>query len=514
MSNSTVYSTGTLITSGWLNDVNNFVYNFTFPAGPTLTGPVTVTGNQSISGTLTVGGTQLNGSTGSTAVGYNEGATGAVTRTVQAKLQESVSVLDFGADPSGVLDSTTAIQAAITAATAGSRSVYVPGGTYTVSSVLTVPLNMTGGIIHGDGVNSVIQASVGFSSTNMLVGAATLSLLTLRDLTFSANNVSGITTTINLARTPESSIQHLIQRVRVLGAANNTTILNLDGCEDSTVDCCSLNSNGGRSAIGVTSISWHIPSGNFHIRGSTMFNQVLITCQNGSIMQSTTGPIVSDTGSVGALLLSDVYCYSDQISKVCMTTISTGAFGLVTINGSYFVANGVNTGVFISGNFRFRLEIESTVFDQNTQTGWSIFGSGTIGVNSPCYIITRPAYCASGTVVGTPASSITFVNFGDVTPAGVASRQWDKNEQGQLRQWGSFTITGAANTFLNASPTFPIPMPNATEYARAWVLGFANGAAQITCSASASGTTGLSINVVSSTTVTNAQTILWEAWGS
>jgi hypothetical protein len=51
-------------------------------------------------------------------------------RTVQLKLQESVSVLDFGADPTGVTDSTTAIQAAF----AASLSVYFPVGTYVTSS--------------------------------------------------------------------------------------------------------------------------------------------------------------------------------------------------------------------------------------------------------------------------------------------------------------------------------------------------------------------------------------------
>lgn len=47
---------------------------------------------------------------GSTFIGWIQAGTGAVLRTLSDKARESVSVLDFGADPTGVADSTTAIQ--------------------------------------------------------------------------------------------------------------------------------------------------------------------------------------------------------------------------------------------------------------------------------------------------------------------------------------------------------------------------------------------------------------------
>jgi hypothetical protein len=60
--------------------------------------------------------------TGVTTVGYNQGGTGAVSRTMKAKLQESVSVKDFGAVGDGVTDDSSAIQAALNA----SSNVYFP----------------------------------------------------------------------------------------------------------------------------------------------------------------------------------------------------------------------------------------------------------------------------------------------------------------------------------------------------------------------------------------------------
>jgi len=68
---------------------------------------------------------------------YNEGGTGAVARNVEQKLQETISVEDFGADSTGVTDSTTAIQNAINAAyTAGQQ--IVAYGTFKVSSKIVI----------------------------------------------------------------------------------------------------------------------------------------------------------------------------------------------------------------------------------------------------------------------------------------------------------------------------------------------------------------------------------------
>ena len=67
-------------------------------------------------------------------ISYNEGGTGAVTTNVQAKLQQTVSVKDFGAVGDGTTDDTAAIQAAINASSINGAILYFPAGTYKVSS--------------------------------------------------------------------------------------------------------------------------------------------------------------------------------------------------------------------------------------------------------------------------------------------------------------------------------------------------------------------------------------------
>jgi len=83
-------------------------------------------------------------------INYNQGGTGAQTRTVENKLQDVVSVKDFGATGDGVTDDTAAIQAALTyvhTANPTGKGLYFPSGTYIISSSLTVGSVDAGDII-------------------------------------------------------------------------------------------------------------------------------------------------------------------------------------------------------------------------------------------------------------------------------------------------------------------------------------------------------------------------------
>jgi hypothetical protein len=83
-------------------------------------------------------------------VTFLQAGTGAVTRTAQAKMRETVSVLDFGAVGDGVTDDTAAIQ---TALNSGAKSILVPAGTF----LLTAPLDIPSGVrVYGEGRDSVL----------------------------------------------------------------------------------------------------------------------------------------------------------------------------------------------------------------------------------------------------------------------------------------------------------------------------------------------------------------------
>lgn len=85
--------------------------------------------------------------------------TGATARTVNAKLQEFVSVKDFGAVGDGVTNDYAAIVAANTSATATGSVLTFPTGTYRVDTSVsfTAPVVMTGGVITGAGTMSFLN---------------------------------------------------------------------------------------------------------------------------------------------------------------------------------------------------------------------------------------------------------------------------------------------------------------------------------------------------------------------
>ena len=98
----------------------------------------------------------LAGSSGSSLIGYQAPFSGSVATTVQNRLANTVYVTDFGADPSGVIDSSPAINAAINYCMANlCKTIVYPSGKYLISSAI----NMTSDATHNR--SSISHVSLG-----------------------------------------------------------------------------------------------------------------------------------------------------------------------------------------------------------------------------------------------------------------------------------------------------------------------------------------------------------------
>lgn len=129
----TTFTTGTTITSTWLNAVNDAIVD------------------------------------GAADINYTPPFTGSVTTTVGDKLAQTVSVKDFGAVGDGVTDDTVAIQNAIDAIEANTTrpSLYLPSGIYKTTAKLTISTRFMQ--IIGDGMGRAVG-----STTNIQGGTAIL----------------------------------------------------------------------------------------------------------------------------------------------------------------------------------------------------------------------------------------------------------------------------------------------------------------------------------------------------
>lgn len=103
----------------------------------------------------------------------------------------SLSVLDYGADPTFTTDSTVAIQSAVDDARAQGRSVWIPPGKYLTNSLAGTPLNFTGVKVQGAGMwHTTLYRKVPLPTpsgwrSEILVGSGT----TLTDIQIDANAV-------------------------------------------------------------------------------------------------------------------------------------------------------------------------------------------------------------------------------------------------------------------------------------------------------------------------------------
>ena len=130
----------------------------------TLTSPAALGDQFLFQGGAVITGDQVPGS----GVSFIQAGTGAITRNMQDKARESVSVKDFGAVGNGTTDDTTAIQTWLTYISGNEKIGFIPSGEYKFTGPLLSENGSNWGI-KGDGSSSVLLKYTGLPTVGDLL---------------------------------------------------------------------------------------------------------------------------------------------------------------------------------------------------------------------------------------------------------------------------------------------------------------------------------------------------------
>jgi len=278
-----------------------------------------------------------------------------------------VNVLDYGADPTGVADSSTAIQAAltyagsITASKVNYTAVYLPSGAYLASN-LEIPLGV---ILFGDGpTNSQIQITDTANSCIKMQNNTTIDGIFFNYINQTTTIAPTVypATIVSSATTPGS--YGVIRNVRVQGAYD---FINLVGCTHFTIQ--NIDGMPYRYGIVMDTFLDSVTIENVHFNYSyTSFGGTLISWIRSNAVGMTFKRV--DSGKI-----TDYLCFGMQNAVRFEGGLPTGS-----ANGIY-IENFVFDLVAIPINI---VNFQDGIYFSN---GWvTSFDGNTALSNGPCQI--------------------------------------------------------------------------------------------------------------------------------
>jgi hypothetical protein len=248
----------------------------------------------------------------------NGGATptGASTRSIDSKLQDFLSVKDFGATGDGTTDDTTAIQNALNACSAYG-TVIIPVGTYVISATLTIPINDISIVGQGGRPRILAKASTNF---NQMISGTSKSRINISNLYIDANKAN------------RSSGQNVV----FSGIYNN-------GGDDFVVSNCYITGTRGYGGTTATAIAFAAGLRNCAI------NCTMVDC--GDVGAISDGIYMSGTGHMAIGCTAQSCLDTGFAMENCNQSGIVGCISLACASAAAIVVSGSSDcyGNFISG---------------------------------------------------------------------------------------------------------------------------------------------------------------------
>lgn len=335
--------------------------------------------------------------------------TGAINRSTSDKLQDILSIKDFGAVGDGTTDNTTAIQNAINYLGNNGGTIFFPVGTYVVAGTLNLNnataqysgINLIGQSTPTGGANgSVIKFTA--STGTRIVDARSSQGLTFEKMAFNQTN-SGFTGVLFDFSHSTSGLDSSLVTFRDCAFLSTSGATPIDFTDGIISVFDNIHFSGGKysiyangayfNAITITACSFNnVVNAPIYMDGSTFLNAVVIQqCTFEPLSNSSAGGVYINQEADG-LIYTGNYCGDSNSS------------------GVWFNCVGNCNGTLISGN-SFNAGNDAVVIQGNAQ-GTSVKNNQFTGQNTAINISSSPAaygdydsnfwYTVGTPILGTP----------------------------------------------------------------------------------------------------------------
>ena len=301
----------------------------------------------------------------------------------KVKLNDMVSVKDFGAVGNGVADDTLAIQAAL----AASKSVFIPAGTYRVSSISVLYSGNDGYVVKGAGRNTTKLVADGTVSNFFTVGSPVAltgygNYSTFEDFTIDMTSMTNSSSSRGLFL--RDGYTHSFNRITIIGVANTNKVPLYIGnrvyaCTFKDCDfwSSSVGTGGKVVMVGTPATVESTPTANSFIN-CAMQSVSMDTCANtsffGCIIQGDETPKVTTTACRGTLFTGCDFEGGGTLYNLDTASANFRSIGndITAFSGTYLGANLPGGGyTFNDAGFRVSASSGAPIqFDTVEYEGW------------------------------------------------------------------------------------------------------------------------------------------------